>query len=194
MAVASAAATGCRPSGPTPPPTLAAGTPTDPDLTNPAVSWETVLTESEIRTATALCNLIIPADDVSPGAGEVGVPAFINEWVSAPYPAQRKDLVTIRGGLVWLDTEATERHGVVFADLDPDRQRTICNEVRYLPAAPARLKAAARFFRLFRNLTTSGFYTTPEGMADLGYVGNRALPNFPGPPPEVLRYLGLEND
>jgi len=42
-----------------------------------------------------------------------------------------------------------------------------------------------------RNLTASGFYTTPVGWKDIGYVGNMALNKFDGPPPEVLKYLGL---
>jgi hypothetical protein len=43
-------------------------------------------------------------------------------------------------------------------------------------------------------LTVGGFYTTPEGMRDLGYVGNVALARFDGPPPEVLRKVGLEGE
>ena len=44
---------------------------------------------------------------------------------------------------------------------------------------------------IFHNLTAGGFYTTPEGWKDIGYVGNVALAEFPGPPPEVLKHLGL---
>ena len=50
---------------------------------------------------------------------------------------------------------------------------------------------AAKFFDRVRNLTAEGFYTTDEGMKDIGYVGNVALPKFDGPPPEVLKHLGL---
>jgi hypothetical protein len=42
-----------------------------------------------------------------------------------------------------------------------------------------------------RDLTAVGFYTTDAGMKDLQYIGNMALPKFTGPPPEVLKHLGL---
>ena len=57
-------------------------------------------------------------------------------------------------------------------------------------AAPE-FKVAARFFDKVRDLTSTAFWTTDEGMADLGFVGNRPMPSFEGPPPEVLRLLRL---
>ncbi len=39
----------------------------------------------------------------------VGVPDFIDEWVSAPYEAQQKDGKVIRAGLAWIDDEAKKR-------------------------------------------------------------------------------------
>lgn len=168
-----------------------AGTSTDPDLLNPTVPWEPILTAEEMQTVSALCDVIIPADDRSPSASEVGVPDFINEWVSAPMPRQQNDLIAIRGGLVWLDTESQERFEARFADLTREQQHAICEDIKYTKTAAPEFAAGARFFRLFRNLTASGFYTTKQGMDDLQYLGNVALPRFDGPPPEVLRFLGL---
>ena len=51
---------------------------------------------------------------------------------------------------------------------------------------------AARFFAKVRDLTATAFYTTPEGMADIGYVGNLPSTEWGLPPAEVLRHLGLE--
>ena len=53
------------------------------------------------------------------------------------------------------------------------------------------LTTGAKFFARFRDLTATGFYTSPVGMKDIGYVGNTPLAQFEGPPPEVLRKLGL---
>jgi hypothetical protein len=36
-----------------------------------------------------------------------------------------------------------------------------------------------------------GFYSTPEGMKDIQYLGNVPLAKFDGPPPEVVAYLKL---
>lgn len=189
------AAESCEPaasppaSGPSNP--LARGTPTDPDLLSPTVPWEGVLTPEERRTVGALCDVIIPADDRSPSASRVGVPDFIDEWISAPYPANEEDRVRIRGGLSWIDREANERFGAAFEELTPEQQRAICDDIRHVPDAAPELRAAARFFDRFRDLTASGYWTTQEGMADLGYVGNVPLASWDGPPPEVLERLGL---
>ena len=51
--------------------------------------------------------------------------------------------------------------------------------------------AAARFFARYRDLTAGGFYTTPEGMKDIGYTGNVQLASYPGPSPAALKQLGL---
>ena len=172
---------------------LAAGTPSDPDLLSPAVPWPGLLSDEEMRLVGALCDLIIPADNRSPSASMVGVPAYINEYLSAPYPAQRRDLIRVRGGLAWLNRRASTAFDTDFASLTVDQQRAICDPIRYGPDAPEELKAQAAFFDLFRDLTSTGFWTTDEGMRDLGYMGNVPLPSFDGPPPEVLRALDLDD-
>lgn len=170
---------------------LAAGTSFDPDLVAPTVPWDGVLTSDELRTVGALCDVIIPADDRSPAASQVGVPAFIDEWVSAPYPGHQRELTRIRGGLVWLDTESQKRFGAAFADLSVEQQQAICDDICYVDGALPMYRPAALFFDRFRDLASSGFWTTEEGMADLGYQGNVALTQFEGAPPEVLERLGL---
>ena len=54
-----------------------------------------------------------------------------------------------------------------------------------------RLKHGSSFFNSFRDLTASGFWSSRMGVEDIGYVGNRAVPEWTGPPPEVLRKLGI---
>ncbi len=167
------------------------GTPTDPDLVRPTVWWPLVLTADELATIAALCDVIIPADEHSPAASTVGAPAYINEHVSAPYPGQRRELVTVRGGLVWLDTEAQKRFQARFRDASVAQQTAICEDIHYLPEARPEFQFGARFFALMRNLTSTAFYSTPEGMRDIGYRGNTPQAAWNGPPPEVLRHLGL---
>jgi hypothetical protein len=67
----------------------------------------------------------------------------------------------------------------------------LCEDIAHVATASAERKKAAQFFKRYRDLTAGGYYTTPEGMKDIGYVGNVPLPSFDGPPPEVLRKLGL---
>ncbi len=167
------------------------GTPSDPDLIRPMVTWKKLLTAPELHTVAALCDIIIPADAHSPGASTLGVPDYINEYVSAPIEGQQSALVMLRGGLGWLNTESTKRYGKAFGFLSHAQKTAICDDICYAPKAKPEFAQAAAFFAFFRNLTATGFYTTPEGMKDLRYVGNMAQPKWDGPPPEVLRHIGM---
>lgn len=172
---------------------LAAGTLADPDLLAPVVPWELVLTAEELDMAAVLADVIVPADDRSPAASVVGVPAYVNEFLSAP--GHEELLTLVRGGFAWLNRSARERFGAAsFAALSDGQKRQICDEICHEPAAPPHLKTQARFFDLFRDTVSTGFWTTDDGMRDLGYVGNVPLPAFDGPPQEVLDRLGLSGD
>jgi len=153
--------------------------------------WPLTLTAEQRRAAIALCDVIIPADETSPSASAVGVPNFIDEWVSAPYPVQQADRPIILKGLAWIDAEARARFGMAFAELKAEQQMSICDDV----CDPAHVKPehadAMTFFIRYRDLTSGGYYTTPEGMLAIGYVGNTPLATFAGPPPEALKHLGL---
>jgi len=46
----------------------------------------------------------------------------------------------------------------------------------------ASLSQGVAFFAFLRNLTTDGFYTSKIGIADLHYIGNTSLREFPGCP------------
>ena len=173
---------------------VAKGYGTDPDLLKdykPGDVWPLTFNDQQRRTAAALCDVIIPADAKSPSASSLHVHEFIDEWISAPYPDQIADRKTVVDGLAWLDTESRKRFGNDFADLVLRQKNAICDDICYTAKAKPEFRAGAQFFRKFRDLTAGGFYTTPEGMKDIGYVGNVALTTFEGPPPEVLKKLGL---
>ncbi|MES3032534.1 MAG: gluconate 2-dehydrogenase subunit 3 family protein [Gemmatimonadota bacterium] len=176
---------------PVPPKVGPRGTPTDPDLINPKSPWPRLLSTSELATLSALCDVIIPADEKSPSASAVGVPAYINEYVSAPYDWAERALVRVRGGLTWLDVESGKRFTKRFTALTPTQKTQICDDICFVANAKPEFKAGAQFFREIRNLTQSGFYTSEAGMKDIQYVGNVPLAKWDGPPPEVLRKLGL---
>jgi hypothetical protein len=166
----------------------------DPNLTklyHPGDVWPLTLTPAQRRTAAALCNVILPGDERSPSAESVGVVDFIDEWVSAPYPRQLQDRPIVLEGLAWVDAEALMRFEKYFAELDDSQRHAICDDICYEPKAPPKFARAAEFFAHYRDLTVGGFYSTPAGHKDLGYVGNVPLSSFEGPPLELLRKLGL---
>lgn len=173
---------------------VARGYGTDPDLHKvyrPGELWPLTFTESQRRTAAALCDVIIPADAESPAASAVGVVDFLDEWISAPYSQHQKDRAMILPGLVWIDEEARRRFNRDFAALVETEKKAICDDVCLVDRATLSFKQPARFFALYRDLTAGGFYTTPEGIKDLRYVGNMPLATYDGPPFEVLRQAGL---
>ena len=169
------------------------GTAWDPDLLSPVIPWERILTQDELDTLASLCDVIIPADERSPSASQLGTHHYIDEWVSAPYARMGRDRVRIQEGLVWLDDEAGRRfgQGTRFRDLSPERKDEICSDIAYLSDAAPEFESGARFFARVRDLTSGAFWTTEEGMEDLQYIGNVPLDRWDPPPPEVLEYLGL---
>ena len=167
---------------------------TDPDLQKEWKAggpWPLTLSEAARLTTKALCDLIIPADEHSPAASSVGVVDFIDEWISAPYPVQRLDREVILPGLVWIEAESAKRFGEGISAIGDAQRSRIADDICSQKSAKPEFASAARFFAKFRDLTAGGFYTTPVGMRDLGYVGNVPLTHFDGPPLEVLRKAGL---
>lgn len=166
----------------------------DPKLTklyHPGDVWPLTLSAAQRRTAAALCNTILPGDARSPSAESVGIVDFIDEWVSAPYTRQLDDRRIVLEGLAWMDAEALLRFEKYFAELDESQRRAICDNICYEPNAAAKYARAAQFFTRYRDLTVGGYYSTPAGHQDLGYIGNVPLLKFDGPPAELLRKLGL---
>jgi len=167
---------------------------TDPDLVRsyqPGELWPLSFNDHQRRTATSLCNLIIPAEGSVPSAGDLKVQDFIDEWISSPYPAQAADRTRILRGLEWIDGESQRRFQRDFADLSEGQQTALCDDICRVAPADSPLHEPSHFFRRFRDLTAGGFFTTPEGARDVGYVGNVPLASFDGPPLEVLQRLGL---
>jgi hypothetical protein len=167
---------------------------TDPNLAvnyHAGDAWPLTLTGPQRRLAGILSDVIIPADDHSAGASDAGVVDFIDEWISAPYEAFKRDRGIVLRGFAWLDSDAARRFGKGFAELDSAAHHAICDDICDESRAVSALRDAARFFALYRDLTAAGFYTSPAGRKDLSYIGNVPLASFEGPPLALLKTLGL---
>lgn len=174
---------------------IAKGYGTDPALSkiyNPGDVWPLTLSASEKAAATALADVIFPADDLGPAASALRVPDYIDEWVSAPYPDQRAVRPVILDGLAWLDAESQKRFSKSFAMAGAEQKRALCDDIAWPPHAKPEHKKGAEFFIAFRMLASIAYYGTPDGWSAIGYVGNVPLAAFDGPPKEVLERLGLE--
>jgi len=149
---------------------------TDPKLNPPVkAAWPRVLTHDQLQTAAVLADFILPASGTAPSASSLGIPDFIDEWASAPYPHQEKDRPVLTAGL---DALAVQLKG--------DRAAALAA----LPHATD--PKVAGFFRLFRGLTIGAYYTTEAGFKDIGYIGNVSRASDPGPSEAVKAALEVQ--
>jgi len=162
----------------------------DPDLMNPLLPWAKTMTDGQLRTAAALGDMILPADNHSPSASEVGVPDFIDEWVSAPYPQQQGDRERIFAGLEWLEQQSRERFDLSFASASDQQRKELLDDIAYQSSGAAMPQEMIEFFERFRFLAVAAFYATEAGTKDVGYVGNVPISgDYPGPSEEAMAHL-----
>jgi len=154
----------------------------DPDLLKRPVTWPKTLDPAQLKSLAALCEIILPAELPHPSAAAIAVHDFLDEWVSAPYPQMQVDRTVILSGLTALDGAMSHEHGVSFAQADLSQQSSVfdrlCGE-----------EATQPFARRLIELVCAGYYTTREGHAAIGYVGNVALERFPPVSPEIVQHL-----
>ena len=144
-------------------------------------------TAHEYATVRVLVDLIIPKDERSGSATDAVVPEFM-DFTMIDQPARQ---VAMRGGLAWLDGESERRSDQRFVTATPaQREELVADISTYGPLKPG-LTHGQAFFRSFRDLTATGFWTSKMGMTDLGYMGNTVVAKWDGCPSEQLQKLGL---
>ena len=145
-------------------------------------------TAHEMTTITLLADIIIPKDEVSGSASDAKVPEFI-EFIVKDMPSHQ---VPMRGGLRWLDMQCLKRYEKAFKDCSNPQQIEMVDLIAYPDRVKDQpeLKPGVAFFNLMRNLTATGFYTSPIGVKDIGYEGNKAT-QWNGVPEEVLKQYNL---
>lgn len=144
---------------------------------------------NELETLAVLCDIILPSNAQFPSATEVGVPDFM-EFIVKDLPYHQ---LPIRGGLMWLDNRSNRQFQKVFKDCSLEEQKALCDEIAFPEKTEPELQPGIKFFSLVRNLTLTGYFTTREGIEDLGYKGNTTA-IWDGVPQEVLDDLGLSYD
>ena len=181
-------------------PVTAAGYGQDPDLIATASDsgssgasslWPKLLTESQLELVAVLADIIVPAEQQAPSASEVGVPDVIDEWISAPYPQQQQHRALIEPGLKWMDDESMRRSGSAFVRLSESQQLSIVDDIAFsdVQTSPG-LEMPGEFFSGLRSLVVGAYFTSPEGIEDLGYIGNTPISgDYPGPTPEARAHL-----
>jgi gluconate 2-dehydrogenase gamma chain len=139
--------------------------------------------EHEYKTLEKLADLIIPADEHSPGALAGGAPEFI-DFLSSQSP-ELAEIYT--GGLSWLDHEMNKHYSASFVAAARAQQTAMLDLIAYRKNNSPELGPGIQFFTWVRNMTVDAFYTSKAGMDDLGYIGNSAMSEF-HVPAEAIDY------
>jgi hypothetical protein len=144
-------------------------------------------TPHEWATVRVLVDIIIPKDDRSGSATDVGVPEFM-DFMLDDRPTRQ---TAMRGGLAWIDVECQRRFDKTFLDCAADQRTAVLDDIAWPQKAKPEHSQGVAFFNSFRDLTATGFWTTKVGMQDLQYMGNTFVGKWEGCPEEVLKKLGL---
>lgn len=136
-------------------------------------------TAAEYATLESLTEMIIPTDQ-TPGAREAGVSEFIDFMVWSDDRVQ----YDFRTGLTWLDARSTQLYGKPFVGAAPGQQAELLERLAYKAKHRLGEEDGQSFFRLIREYTVMGFYTTRIGLEQLDcpalqhfYSGSPACPH-----------------
>jgi hypothetical protein len=134
-----------------------------------------------------LCDLVIPADEHSGSATAAGVPEFMDDWLDFRRREDGTDALAaqIQGGLSWLDQESRRLFHQDFAAASATQQTQLLDRIAWPAKAAPEDRRWVAFFNRFRDLTVSGFFSSKMGVADLPYLGNRAVAEWKGCDPKV---------
>ena len=112
------------------------------------------LTPAHAAIAGAVADRILPRT-ATPGAADVGVPAFIDRLYGEFMTPAERQLLT--DGLNAVDAAATSAHGSGFSALTADRQDELLRTI-----ARAEEGKPQGFFRLIRSATILGYFTSEQ--------------------------------
>ena len=157
----------------------------DPDLLKPTVPWPKTMSKRQLQISAMLADLILPPTGMAPAPSSVGIPDFVDEWISAPYQEQQRDRGLMLPGLAWLDSEAGKRWKKSFIEVSDGQRLQLLTEISTLPTQ-GDLAAGMRygFFRRFRTVVVGAYYSLQQNFEEIGYVGNKPQRAFPPPTQE----------
>jgi hypothetical protein len=142
-----------------------------------------------------VAEMIIPEDD-TPGAKQVGVAEFIDFMVANRVPVSgsrdvrsTEDAIEMGKeaqsnfllGIDWMNARCLSEFGHSFLECTPEQQNSLLEELAYKAKFRPTTEVGREFFRMMRDYTVVGYYTTKVGMESLGYPGLRTVwPKMPG--------------
>ena len=143
----------------------------------PAVYRPQFFTSAEYAMVERLADIIIPSDG-TPGAKEAGVAEFIDFMVANEPEAQYE----FRTGLTWLNARSEQTTGKRFVDLTPEQQTSQLEPLGFKDKARPGEETGRQFFRMMREYTVTGFYTSEIGFKALDNPALKFYAESPGCP------------
>ena len=128
----------------------------------PAVYRQQFFTPSEYAVVERLAEIIIPSD-ATPGAREAGVAEFIDFMVASDPDAQ----YPMRLGVAWLNAHSEGTSGKPFLELTPEQQTSVLEPLGFKDKARSGQEEGRKFFKIIREYTVMGFYTSEVGYKEL---------------------------
>jgi len=127
------------------------------------------LTPEQFALLDELTELIIPADDHSPGARAAGVAGYIDGRLAESLEPDWQALW--RSGLAAVDGLSRELNGKPFLEASPDQRVTVLTRMAANESDPK--TSVERFFTELKRWTVRSYYTSKMGIhVDQEYKGN----------------------
>jgi hypothetical protein len=134
-------------------------------------------TREEFQLVDELTELIIPADDHSPGARAAEVAAYIDGRLAESFEEEPKNVW--RAGLKLIDSLSQEMHGRAFLAAAPEQRIALLTRISQNETNPQ--KPEETFFKELKTRTAHAYYTSKIGIhKEMEYKGNSYLKEFVG--------------
>lgn len=134
-------------------------------------------TPAEFRMLDELSEIIIPADEHSPGARAAKCAAYIDKTLAESLEDKPRD--EFREGLAVVDKLSNELHHASFLDSTPEQRVAVVTRMARAEKDPK--KPEELFFIRLKGRTAHAYYTSEIGIhQEIGYKGNVLLNQFEG--------------
>jgi gluconate 2-dehydrogenase subunit 3-like protein len=134
----------------------------------------------QFATVKVLAEIILPTDD-EPGANEAKVADYIDFVIFSARefePSMQREWID---GLAFLDSESQKQFGKPFHSASATDRVRLLTEMSLPERDLTAHHEGYSFFRLVKDMTVEGFYTSQVGLIDvLNYQGMNYMAEFPG--------------
>jgi hypothetical protein len=147
----------------------------------PASATPAFFTADEFRLVDELTEMIIPADEHSPGARGAKVAQYIDQRLAESFEKEPPQLW--RDGLRHLEETCQSKHGQRFLSVTDAQRVALLTEMVSGDDEPKTLEG--RFFQELKKRTVQAYYTSDIGIhKEMEYKGNTYLDAFVGYEPK----------